>query len=191
MKHHHPLLLALLTSHLPYTTSTNTAVELQGPIQESSSGAAPTITATSSESIATVLEVAAQPAPIAARFQARQHGVAARTTSEVVTSITTLPTPTPTTPTSTSTDSSSSDDSSASETSGSDSASDEAPSSTITITVTSNRTTTIRPTVTVTSLFSSIGATTSGASGRVEPLVFVHGFIRTLILIFSLGAVWV
>ncbi|GAW11024.1 hypothetical protein ANO14919_003630 [Xylariales sp. No.14919] len=41
-------------------------------------------------------------------------------------------------------------------------------SSTITITISRNRTTTIRPTVTVTSLFSSVGSTTSGASGRQE-----------------------
>ncbi|RYC56285.1 hypothetical protein CHU98_g9922 [Xylaria longipes] len=188
MKHHH-LLLALLASYPPSTICANTAAEIQGqeaPSAPSSTAIIITITAEADNQFTTTLQAQIPaPVPIAKRFQARQHIVAARTTSEVITSITTLPTPTPTpTP-------ASSSDGDDIETSDGDGDGDEAPSSTITITITSNRTTTIRPTVTVTSLFSSIVPTTSGASGRLESLVSVNEFIRILLLIFSVVAVWV
>ncbi|KAI8954024.1 hypothetical protein F4801DRAFT_70253 [Xylaria longipes] len=190
MKHHH-LLLALLASYPPSTICANTAAEIQGqeaPSAPSSTAIIITITAEADNQFTTTLPAQIPaPVPIAKRFQARQHIVAARTTSEVITSITTLPTPTPT-PTPASTSSSDGDNN---ETSDGDGDGDEAPSSTITITITSNRTTTIRPTVTVTSLFSSIVPTTSGASGRLESLVSVNEFIRILLLIFSVVAVWV
>ncbi|KAI0405432.1 hypothetical protein F4802DRAFT_597262 [Xylaria palmicola] len=80
-----------------------------------------------------------------ARVQVRQDTAATSTTADVSTSITTLPPST-----------SSEDDD------------DGAATSTMTITITSNRTTTIRPTVTVTSLFSPTTSATSGARGGLE-----------------------
>ncbi|KAI1754248.1 hypothetical protein F4782DRAFT_47912 [Xylaria castorea] len=204
---HHNLLLALLASCPICTTRTNTAAEIQG--QEASPSS--TIITTTVEADdrfttttlparhsagATQIPVAA--APIAKRFQARQNMVAA-TASGDITSIATLPpTPTPT-PTATSISISTGgvssggdgDNNETSDTNGEEEEEEEeAPSSTVTITITSNRTTTIRPTVTVTSLFSSIGSTTSGASGRLDPYLPVNVFIRSLFLIFFVGAVW-
>ncbi|KAI0539000.1 hypothetical protein GGR58DRAFT_270583 [Xylaria digitata] len=108
----------------------------------------------------------------------RQHIIAARTISSPVTTlITTLPSPTPTP-----------------STGGGDGTSDGSATgnSTIVITITRNRTTTIRPTVTVTSLFSSVIPTTSGASRcRAAPWASVSGLICILIFTVSLGAGWV
>ncbi|KAI0872059.1 hypothetical protein GGS24DRAFT_503174 [Hypoxylon argillaceum] len=87
---------------------------------------------------------------------ARQHAVAARTTSPVPDSITALPTPAP-----------------ASDGDGVINNASVENTSTTTITITSRSTTTIRPTLTITSLFSSIGPTTSGGSGRLEPLMML------------------
>ncbi|KAI0554100.1 hypothetical protein F4679DRAFT_345320 [Xylaria curta] len=180
MKH---LLLALLATS---ATCTRTDVEIQGQEAPSSANI---ITVVKANSLSTTTlparhyEEAPQipaPAPIAERFQERQHTVAARTTSAVIPSTTTLPTPTPT-PVATDSDGDGT----------SDTNSEDAPSSTVTITITSNRTTTIRPTVTVTSLFSSADSTTSGASGRLEPWVFADGLTRILLLMFSVGGFWV
>ncbi|KAI1739681.1 hypothetical protein F4680DRAFT_132921 [Xylaria scruposa] len=179
MKH---LLLALLATS---ATCTRTVVEIQGQEAPSSTNIIAVVKADSPSTTtlpARHSEGAPRipaPAPVAKRFQARQHTVAARTTSAVITSTTTFPTPTPT-PVATGSD--------GDETS--DTNSEDAPSSTVTITITSNRTTTIRPTVTVTSLFSSVDTTTSGASGRLEPWIFVDKLIQILLLIFSVYVFW-
>ncbi|KAI0444974.1 hypothetical protein F4803DRAFT_209762 [Xylaria telfairii] len=187
------LLVALLASYPAFTICTNTAAEIQG--QEPAT-ITRTAEAEADSQITTTLlvrhpeeeEEAQIPtaAPVAKRFQARQYAVAARTTSEVITSIVTLPTPTPI-PTSTSAKGNDNETSTGGD--GDETSDSETPSSTVTITITSNRTTTIRPTVTVTSLFSSVGSSTSGSSGRLEPHMFANGFMSTLLLIFSLGAV--
>ncbi|KAJ8126860.1 hypothetical protein O1611_g6777 [Lasiodiplodia mahajangana] len=117
---------------------------------------------------------AAEPFPFPA-IQARQHIVAARTTSPIPTSITTLPTSAPA--------SDDGDDGGSGETSNSGSAEN---TSTTTVTITSRSTTTIRPTLTITSLFSSISPLTSGASGRLESLLLLPWrFMYTLFVIFS------
>ncbi|KAI0857399.1 hypothetical protein F4860DRAFT_517851 [Xylaria cubensis] len=182
---HHCLLLVLLATSAP-CTSTGTDKAIQGQQAPSSTNiiiiTTTTVETNSPSSTTTTLlarhlEGAPQipapaAAPIAKQFQARQHTVAARTTSSgvVITSTTTLPTPTPTPVLATGSDGDGDD-----EPGDTDTDSEEAPSSTVTITITSNRTTTIRPTVTVTSLFSSMDSTTSGASGRLEPWVSVDG----------------
>ncbi|KAJ8114002.1 hypothetical protein ONZ43_g5011 [Nemania bipapillata] len=84
---------------------------------------------------------------------ASQHIIAARTTSSVPILITTLPTP-----------------SSPSDAGETGSISSVENTSTTTITITSRSTTTIRPTLTITTLFSSIGPTTSGADRCLVPL---------------------
>ncbi|TRX88434.1 hypothetical protein FHL15_010690 [Xylaria flabelliformis] len=187
----HCLLLVLLATSAPCTsTSIGTDIAIQGQEEApSSTNIIPTTTTTTVETNSPLptttlpaqhLEEAPQipasaaaAAPITKQFQARQHTVATRTTSGVIITSTTIP-PTPT-PAPVATGSDGDDDDDDDDDEPGDTDSEEAPTSTVTITITSNRTTTIRPTVTVTSLFSSMDSTTSGASGRLEPWVSVDG----------------
>ncbi|KAI0190266.1 hypothetical protein EV127DRAFT_95752 [Xylaria flabelliformis] len=194
---HHCLLLVLLATSAP-CTSTGTDKAIQGQQAPSSTNMIITTTVETNSPSSTTTTILARhhegapqipapaAAPIAKQIQARQHTVAARMTTSgvVITSTTTLSTPTPTPVLATGSDGDGDD-----EPGDTDTDSKEAPSSTVTITITSNRTTTIRPTVTVTSLFSSMDSTTSGASGHLEPWVSVDGLIRIFLMIFSVGGI--
>ncbi|KAI1121643.1 hypothetical protein F5Y10DRAFT_271888 [Nemania abortiva] len=160
-----PALLASLPSSVICDDAAITALQAQSPSNDAPLTLA---TAEPDNRFATPPPTAgAEPLPA---IRARQHIVAARTTSPVPTSITELPTST-------------SGGDGGDETGSSGGAEN---TSTTTVTITSRSTTTIRPTLTITSLFSAISPSTSGANGRLEPLLLLPWrFIHTLFAIFS------